>query len=327
FSLAGRQPDQASNKPTPRTINAIPASSRRLDACENRRRDSNCAKRTSTSPRVRTLLAAVSAKPRNQPCDALAPRRPPQIEARQAAMQALSKARLNNSIHNTSTSVCTPSDQASVQVAWSTKLPPSSSRMAPRKPMADKAKNAPETSPSNAGRNLPRPAATAGSPDIRTTPNVATMIATMLSQDKGSPSTTKPNTATWMGSVLVQAVTTTKDRSRMAASISAVAEICASAPPSTNSMNSKPPCGAWPPSTSITMARNSKAKGKPNRNRTWVAPSVPSVAVRLRCTALRPACAAAAATVAGIQTQVQSMEMFLVCAMRARRYRQPARRS
>src|SRR5690606_21778432 len=175
------------------------------------------------------------------------------------------------------------------------------------KPIADSAKNAPETSPSNAGRRLPRPAAAAGSTDISTTPSVASITATMPASDSGSPSTAKPNKATWTGSVLVHAVTTTNERSRMAASISAVAAIWASAPPRTNPANSRLPPGTGSPPTASTTPRNSSANGKPNRKRTCVAPSVPSVAVRLRCTALRPACAAAAKIVAGIQTQVQSM--------------------
>src|SRR5262245_41616173 len=39
------------------------------------------------------------------------------------------------------------------------------------------------------------------------------------------------------------------------------------------------------------------ANGKPNRKRTWVAPTVPSLAVSSRCVALRTVCAAAAMTV------------------------------
>src|SRR3546814_18931300 len=64
-------------------------------------------------------------------------------------------------------------------------------------------------------------------------------------------------------------------------------------------------------------------------SRTCVAPSVPKVAVRLRCTALRPAWAAAATSVAGIQTQVQSMAILSLLGLftRAGRYRQPGRRS
>src|SRR5260370_29581884 len=44
----------------------------------------------------------------------------------------------------------------------------------------------------------------------------------------------------------------------------------------------------------MTAARKTSAKGKPNRNRTWVAPTVPSLAVRPRWVALRTVCAAAA---------------------------------
>ena len=44
------------------------------------------------------------------------------------------------------------------------------------------------------------------------------------------------------------------------------------------------------------------ANGKPNRKRTWVAPTVPSVAVSSRCMALRAVCAAAAISVKTAQS-------------------------
>src|SRR5271165_1476682 len=44
----------------------------------------------------------------------------------------------------------------------------------------------------------------------------------------------------------------------------------------------------------MTAARKKSAKGKPNRKRTWVAPTVPRLAVKPRWVALRTVCAAAA---------------------------------
>ena len=56
-------------------------------------------------------------------------------------------------------------------------------------------------------------------------------------------------------------------------------------------------------STIITPGRKTNsANGKPNRKRTWVAPTVPSVAVSSRCMALRAVCAAAAIRVKTAQS-------------------------
>src|SRR5262245_26000735 len=83
----------------------------------------------------------------------------------------------------------------------------------------------------------------------------------------------------------------------MAASISAVAATCVSAPTMTQGQNIGGGRGGSCPSAIITAARKTRAKGKPNRKRTWVAPTVPSLAVSSRCVALRTVCAAAAMTV------------------------------
>jgi hypothetical protein len=48
--------------------------------------------------------------------------------------------------------------------------------------------------------------------------------------------------------------------------------------------------------------RKSSANGNPNRKRTWVAPTVPRVAVSSRCMALRAVCAAAAINVKTAQS-------------------------
>ena len=89
----------------------------------------------------------------------------------------------------------------------------------------------------------------------------------------------------------------------MATSISAVAAICAAEPSSTQSQKAQPVCGSRAPVHSIMPARKTSANGKPNRNRTCVAPSVPSVPVSSRCIALRTVCAAAAMMVKTIQSQ------------------------
>src|ERR1700694_5720450 len=52
----------------------------------------------------------------------------------------------------------------------------------------------------------------------------------------------------------------------------------------------------------MTAARKTSANGKPNRNRTWVAPTVPRLAVRPRWVALRTVCAAAAMMVKRAQS-------------------------
>src|SRR5262245_355108 len=83
----------------------------------------------------------------------------------------------------------------------------------------------------------------------------------------------------------------------MAASISAVAATWVSAPTMTHGQNIGGGRGGSCPSAIITAARKTRAKGKPNRKRTWVAPTVPSLAVSSRCVALRTVCAAAAMTV------------------------------
>src|ERR1700730_11486322 len=71
----------------------------------------------------------------------------------------------------------------------------------------------------------------------------------------------------------------------MAASISAVAATCASAPTTTQGQKTSGGRGGSCPSAIITAARKTKAKGNPNRKRTWVAPTVPSLAGSSRCVA------------------------------------------
>ncbi len=88
----------------------------------------------------------------------------------------------------------------------------------------------------------------------------------------------------------------------MTESMVAVAAICAKAPASTQGQNRTGGCGKPSPTTVMTPARKTSAKGKPNRKRTWVAPTVPSVAVSSRCMALRAVCAAAAISVKTAQS-------------------------
>ena len=89
----------------------------------------------------------------------------------------------------------------------------------------------------------------------------------------------------------------------MAASMSAVAAICASAPSSTQGQNASGGRGSAAPVAISTAARNTSANGNPNRNRTCVAPTVPSCAVSPRWVALRTVCAAAAMIVKTTQSQ------------------------
>src|ERR1700733_13531953 len=96
---------------------------------------------------------------------------------------------------------------------------------------------------------------------------------------------------------------TTKERCPMAMSISAVAAICAPAPSITQGQKLKDGRGSGTPVTSKTPIRDSNAKGKPNRERTWVAPTVPRLVVSSRCIALRKVWKNAAVTVKTIQSQ------------------------
>jgi hypothetical protein len=80
------------------------------------------------------------------------------------------------------------------------------------------------------GRSPEEASPAPGLTETMRTPSVATPIARTRPGVSGSPSTASPNRAVWTGSVLMIAVTTEKERSRMAASISAVARICAVAP-------------------------------------------------------------------------------------------------
>jgi len=141
--------------------------------------------------------------------------------------------------------------------------------MAPRNPMADRAKHAPADSPSAVGRQPPPDAPPNVPPfsDITMTPAVAITMAAAIMGLTASPRNTRPNSATCTGSVLIYAMVTTKDRSPMAASMSAVAAIWASAPSSSHGQKLSVGCGSAPPTASIP-SRNTSANGKPNRNRT-----------------------------------------------------------
>ena len=66
--------------------------------------------------------------------------------------------------------------------------------------------------------------------DMTRTPAVAMTIAIIIGRLTASPRNISPKIATWIGSVLMYATTTTNERPPIAASISAVAAICASAP-------------------------------------------------------------------------------------------------
>src|SRR5262245_13150221 len=99
----------------------------------------------------------------------------------------------------------------------------------------------------------------------------------------------------------------------MAASINAVAAICARKPSSAQGQNTSGGRGRPCPSAIITPARKTSANGKPNRKRTWVAPTVPSLAVSSRWVALRTVCAAAAISVNTTHSQPVSLIPHLPC--------------
>src|SRR5580704_7745556 len=95
----------------------------------------------------------------------------------------------------------------------------------------------------------------------------------------------------------------TKERSPMVASISAVAAICVKAPSITQGQNFRPGCGSGAPVVHNKMRMKASVKGKPNRKRTCVAPTVPRLPVSSRCIALRTVWANAAMTVKTTQSQ------------------------
>ena len=93
----------------------------------------------------------------------------------------------------------------------------------------------------------------------------------------------------------------------MAASISAVAATWAKAPRITQGQNTKPGRGSDAPVTSMTPSRKTITNGTPNRKRTWVAPTVPSLPVSSRCMALRSVCMKAAMTVKTAQSRAMTI--------------------
>src|ERR1700722_2609796 len=104
---------------------------------------------------------------------------------------------------------------------------------------------------------------------------------------------------------------TTKERSLMAASISAVARIWVNAPAVTQGQKFSPGRGNGAPLTQSKTKKKISAKGKPKRNRTWVAPTVPRLVVSSRCIALRSVWANAAMTVKTAQSQPDIMARTL----------------
>jgi primosomal replication protein N len=95
------------------------------------------------------------------------------------------------------------------------------------------------------------------------TPAVAITIASATPLETVSPSRTTPATATWIGSVLDNAVMMTKDFSRMAASKRPVAIICVTAPMQTHSVNVGVKVGSVAPLTVRTSVQNSTPNGNP----------------------------------------------------------------
>ena len=90
----------------------------------------------------------------------------------------------------------------------------------------------------------------------------------------------------------------------MVRSFSAVAAIRASAPSAVKPRVPAVCAGMLCPVASGTRAQNKSAKGRPNRERTCVAPTVPMARVGLACVALQAVCAAAAVRVAAIRRRV-----------------------
>ena len=123
--------------------------------------------------------------------------------------------------------------------------------------------------------------------DMMTTPSVATMMAAASGNVTLSPRKTRPKIATCTGSILFSAVMRTNDLSRMASSSMAVAANWVAAPANVHASMRGLSTGNGSPVATKTTARNSSANGRPNRKRTCVAPTVPSVLISSRCMALR----------------------------------------
>src|SRR5262249_16386856 len=79
--------------------------------------------------------------------------------------------------------------------------------------------------------------------------------------------------------------------------------ICRPAPTTIHGTNARPGTGGARSSAIATPLRNTSANGSPNRKRTCVAPTVPSVVVNERCVALRTVWAKAAINVNTAHTQ------------------------
>ena len=171
--------------------------------------------------------------------------------------------------------------------------------------MAEMANIPPEARPNRAGRTPPVASMPVRS-EISTTPAVAMRMAATMPGERGSCRKRRPSTATNSGSVFRYATVTTKERSVIVISISAVPPIWVSAPHTTQTQNIGSGCGKAVCVKSETPARKRSAKGKPNRNRTCVAPTAPRLAVNSRCMALRAVWPAAATKVKITQRKFMS---------------------
>ena len=99
-----------------------------------------------------------------------------------------------------------------------------------------------------------------------------------------------------------KAVPTAKPARRMAISNEAVAASCAAAPRPATSQKEARNCGCAPGVNAMATSANTAEKGRPNRNRTSVAPHGPVCGIRLRCSPLRATWNPDAITVAITQT-------------------------
>ncbi len=89
----------------------------------------------------------------------------------------------------------------SVNVAAITKLGSCKFKIAPRKLIAERPNKAPAPNPISVGFIPPGDAP--GLIEMTMTPTVATRMAIAMGRVIGSPSSTSPNNATWIGSVLM----------------------------------------------------------------------------------------------------------------------------
>ena len=187
----------------PRTISTIPAASRAARRLlSNTKREIACANRTSTSASVRTLAAVAIANARYQNCDASAPMKPANSDGRQARAIANSTwrtrryeiERQNDRLQRK------PDHQRERRRHHETRIVQAQDCAA--KPDRGKTEQGARSQPHHDRLEAARRRARLERHEDRPRA-VAVTIAIAIGRVTGSPSRISPNSATWIGSVLM----------------------------------------------------------------------------------------------------------------------------